>query len=109
MELKLTLDELENFINSQKATAIYFSTEHCNVCKILKPKVKEFLAEDFPNIEFEYVDIEKNKEIAGSYSIFAVPTIIFFFEGRESLRKSRNFSIAELYDNLERPYSMLFS
>ena len=108
----ITINSLENFediLKQNDAVAIYFSTEYCNVCKVLKPKVKEFLDEEFPKVVFKYVDIEQQKEIAGKYSIFAVPTIIFFFGGKEAFRKSRNFGIAELYDNLERPYSMLFS
>lgn len=105
----MTIDDLDKLIANDKAVALYLSTEYCNVCKVLKPKVIEFLTEEFPSIKFEYIDIEKNKEIAGKLSVFAVPTMIFFFEGKEAFRKSRNFSITELYDNLERPYSMLFS
>jgi len=105
----MTIEELEKLLASEKAVTLYLSTQYCNVCKVLKPKVKEFLINEFPEIKFEYIDIEIDKEIAGKYSVFAVPTMIFFFEGKEAFRKSRYFSIAELYDALERPYSMLFS
>ena len=105
----ISVEELEGLIIKNDAAAIYFSTEYCNVCKVLKPKVKEFLEEEFPKINFLYVDIEQNKEIAGRFSVFAVPTLVFFFGGKEAFRKSRNFSLAELYDSIERPYSMLFS
>lgn len=104
-----TEDNLEIIINSNKATAIYFSTEYCNVCKVLKPKVIELLENDFPNIKFVYVDIEKQKEVTGQYSIFAVPTLVFFFNGKESFRKTRNFSLSELYQSIIRPYSLMFS
>ncbi len=102
-------NNLDNLISSNEAIAVYFSTEYCNVCKVLKPKVKELLENDFPNIKFVYVDIEKQKEVSGKYSIFTVPTLVFFFNGKESFRKSRNFSLAELYQAIERPYSFLFS
>lgn len=104
-----SVKELDEFIDKNDAAAIYFSTQYCNVCKVLKPKVKEFLSEEFPKVNFLYVDIEKSKEVAAKYSIFAVPTMVFFFGGKEAFRKSRNFSLAELYDSLERPYSMIFS
>jgi thiol-disulfide isomerase/thioredoxin len=67
------------------------------------------LNEEFPKISFVYIDIEKEKELAAEYSIFAVPTIIFFFEGKEAIRKSRNFGFSELELALERPYKMMFS
>lgn len=102
-------DNLESLVNSNKAIAIYFSTEYCNVCKVLKPKVKELLENDFPQIKFVYVDIEKQKEVTGKYSIFTVPTLVFFFNGKESFRKTRNFSLSELYQAIIRPYSLMFS
>lgn len=101
--------ELEKFIQANDAVAVYFSTEYCNVCKVLKPKIIEFLGENFPKVIFKYVDIEKSRETAGKYSIFAVPTIVFFFNGQETFRKSRNFSLSELYQAVGRPYSLLFS
>lgn len=104
-----SLEDFEVILKQNDAIAIYFSTEYCNVCKVLKPKVKEFLDEEFPKVVFKYVDIEQQKEIAGNYSIFAVPTIVFFFGGKEAFRKSRNFGIAELSDAIERPYNMIFS
>ncbi len=104
-----SIAELENLIANSEAAAIYFSTNYCNVCKVLKPKVIEFLEENYPKINFAYVDIEKLKEAAGRYSIFAVPTLVFFFDGRETFRKSRNFSLTELSQSIQRPYSLLFS
>lgn len=102
-------EEFNKIVSETSAVAAYFSTEHCNVCKVLKPKLKEFLNEDFPKISFVYIDIEKEKELAATYSIFAVPTIIFFFEGKEAIRKSRNFGFSELELALERPYQLMFS
>lgn len=105
----LKQSELDEFIQANDAVAVYFSTEYCNVCKVLKPKIIEFLEENFPKIIFKYVDIEKSRETAGKYSIFAVPTIVFYFNGQETFRKSRNFSLSELYQAVGRPYSLLFS
>lgn len=106
---KHSVEDIEKFISTNDAVAIYFSTEYCNVCKVLKPKVIDFLQDEFSKIKFEYIDIEQSKEIAAKYSIFAVPTMVFFFDGKESFRKSRNFGLAELSEAIERPYSMIFS
>jgi thiol-disulfide isomerase/thioredoxin len=103
------MDQFSKIISENAAVAAYFSTEHCNVCKVLKPKLKEFISEEFPKIVFIYIDIENEKELAATYSIFAVPTIIFFFDGKEAIRKSRNFGFSELELAIERPYKMLFS
>jgi hypothetical protein len=48
-------------------------------------------------------------EVAAQNQVFAAPTILVFFEGRESIRKSRNIGIGELQREIERPYEMIFS
>ncbi len=48
----------EQFIQlkeSEPALLAYFSTDACNVCKVLKPKVGELLHYDFPKIKAVYV------------------------------------------------------
>jgi thiol-disulfide isomerase/thioredoxin len=38
---------------------LYFSHQNCGVCKVLRPKVEQMIGEYFPQLEFSYVDIEK--------------------------------------------------
>lgn len=111
MEIK-TLKDYNNLIQLSKefsAVCFYLSTPQCNVCKVLKPKVMEMLEKDFPKIEFYYVDLNEAKEIAGQLSVFAVPTIIIFFDGKEMIRASRNISIEQLNEQIKRYYNMIFN
>lgn len=103
-----SFEELERIKKDNKAALIYVSTKTCNVCKVLKPKLKEFIASEFPEIKFFYLDAEDNKEAAAQLSVFAVPTVLLYFEGNEYVRKSRSFSVELLGDEIDRPYSMLF-
>lgn len=103
-----TVEEFESFIKDNDGAVIYFSTPQCNVCKILKPKLKEMLAEEFPEMKFAYVDCEQAKELAAQKQIFAVPTILFYLDGREFLRKSRNMNLNIVAEELSRPYEMMF-
>lgn len=101
----------ENFLEitkSNNAVCFYLSTPECNVCKVLKPKVIEMLEVDFPMISFCYVDLNKAKEISGQLSIFTVPTILVYFEGKETIRASRNMHIEELREQIDRYYKMIF-
>ena len=103
-----SLDEFSNILNENDAVLVYFSHEQCNVCKVLKPKVTELLDSKFPLMKMYYADTVVHPEISAQYSIFAVPTILVFFAGRESFRRSRNIGINELQELIERPYSMIF-
>ena len=102
------IDEFESFVEENAGTVVYFSTPECNVCKVLKPKLISMLEENYPRMKFAYVDISEARELAGQQRIFTVPTILFFFEGKEFLRKSRNINFAELNGELSRIYSIVF-
>jgi len=102
------ISEYDEFITANKAAALYFSTPDCNVCKDLKPKVKNLLRENFPKIQFGYVNVNEARELSAQNAVFTVPTILFLFEGKELLRESRNVSLRHLTFLLERPYSLIF-
>ncbi len=87
----------------------YFSTEKCNVCKVLKPKVAELIDQEFPKMKLVFVDAEKVPEAAAQNRVFTSPTILVFFDGRETIRKSRSIGIDELRREISRPYSLIFS
>lgn len=102
-----SFDEFEK-LKQEPALLAYFSTEACNVCKVLKPKVQQLLREKFPEVKMAYVKSDVLPDIAGQNRIFAAPTILVFFDGREYIRKSRNIGIGELEDAIARPYKMMF-
>jgi thioredoxin-like negative regulator of GroEL len=102
------LDEINETIEKHDALLMYFSAPHCNVCKILKPKVAEMISEEFPEIKLVYVDIDKAPALSGQFRIFSIPTILVYFGGKEFFRKSRNIGISDLALGIERPYSLLF-
>lgn len=102
-------EEFSTLKEKEPALLAYFSTEACNVCKVLKPKVGELMEKGFPKIKMVYIQTDKIPEAAAQNQVFAVPTILVFFEGRENIRKSRNIGIGELQQEIYRPYSMLFA
>jgi thioredoxin-like negative regulator of GroEL len=107
----LEIQSFEEFLklkNTEPALLAYFSTEACNVCKVLKPKVAELIQTEFPKVKLIYIKSDILPEVAAQNQVFAAPTILVFFEGREYIRKSRNIGIGELRREIERPYSMIF-
>ena len=102
------LSEFQNISIRYKSVCLYLSTPECSVCKVLKPKVIEMLKDYFPQIHFCYVDLNEAKEISGQLSVFSVPTILVYFEGKETIRTSRNVHLEELREQIERYYKMIF-
>lgn len=101
-------EQLKDIIKNNAAVVVYFSTKDCYVCKILKPKIIRLLAEDFPKIKFVYVNVNNLKKLAAQNSVFTVPTILLYMEGRETLRNSRNINLDEFSDSVSRIYRILF-
>jgi thioredoxin-like negative regulator of GroEL len=108
----IVVQSFEEFVKlkeEEPALLGYFSTETCNVCKVLKPKVAELIQNEFPKIKPAYIKSDVLPDVAAQNQVFAAPTILVFFEGRETIRKSRNIGIGELRREIERPYSIIFN
>ena len=99
---------LEKEIAENDALLIYFSHDNCNVCKVLKPKIREMLEDNFPGMKFVYANTVHQPDEAASKQVFAVPTILVYFEQKEYFRFGRNVSMHELENSIQRPYGFLF-
>jgi len=100
-----SVQEIENLINTNTFVCLYFSTQDCSVCKVLKPKVEEMVKE-FPGVIIKYVDIEKIEEAKGKYFVFTIPTILMFIKGKEYIREARYISVEELQEKMFRYYNL---
>ncbi len=105
----MTLESLQNLIREEVGVLLYFSGENCNVCHALRPKFKETFDAHFPQLKQVYLDAHENPEISAYYSVFTVPTMLVFMDGREFIREGRAVSLHRLKEQLQRPYGMLIS
>jgi len=103
------IQHFRDMIEEHEAVLFYFSHDKCNVCKVLKPKIHKMIKDEFPKLQMCYVNIIDLPEISGQQSIFAVPTIVIYLQGREFHRESRNISVWTLKNIIDRPYQYLFS
>jgi thioredoxin-like negative regulator of GroEL len=102
-----TLEQINQTLETNDAVLLYFSAPGCNVCHALKPKLTEAVLEEFPTFAIESIDISETPEIASHFSVFAIPTVLVFFQGREFLRKSRHMSVGEVVEAIRRPYNLM--
>lgn len=102
-----TIDEINTIIQENLAVMLYFSAPTCNVCHALKPKLLEAIEANFKEFEIVSVDVSVSQDIAAHFSVFAIPTVLVFLDGREFLRKSRHMSIDEVIREIKRPYEIM--
>ena len=101
-------ESFQGIIAQERAVLFYFSTQSCSVGEALEPKVRELLTESFPRIHYCWADMSTVVELCASQQVFVEPTILLFVDGKETLRRSRHISIAELGLSLGRIYGLVF-
>jgi thioredoxin 1 len=108
METIHSISEFDLILAENDAALAYFSMETCSVCHVLKPKVIDMVSEAFPKMKMVFIESDKLPELAAQNRVFTAPTVVVFFAGRETIRKSRAFGVDELRSEIQRPYSMMF-
>jgi len=104
-----TIEEINKTIDENLAVALYFSAPTCNVCHALKPKLFSAIEENFEQMQIISIDVSTSQELAASFNVFAIPTLLVFLDGKEFLRKSRHMSVEGVVAEIERPYSIMTS
>lgn len=100
--------EIDIFSKSGDMRMLYLSRQDCGVCVALIPKIEKMI-EGFTSMEARYIDLDELPEAAGKFSIFTIPGIIVFVQGKETIRKARYVSIDELHSEIKRYYKLLNS
>ncbi|MFH1119687.1 MAG: thioredoxin family protein [Bacteroidota bacterium] len=100
--------DLEQISAVSPALLLYFYNDSCAPCVALRPKVETMMMENFPEMDHAYINAAQFPELAASNGVFASPTIIVQFDGKENFRVSKYISIDELAGRIGRYYGMLF-
>jgi thioredoxin 1 len=73
----LTKDTFEETILGNDTVLIDFWAEWCGPCKMFGP-VYEKLSDEYPDVVFAKVDTEDQYELAQSFNIHSIPTLMIF-------------------------------
>jgi len=105
----MILENINSEIENDRAVMLYFSAPTCNVCHALKPKLLKAVDDNFKEFKIISIDVSVDQEIAAAFSVFAIPTVLIFLDGKEFLRKSRHMSVEEVISEIKRPYTIMMS
>lgn len=92
--------EFSDVVSSSKAVLLYISSPGCSVCHALLPQVNTLLKE-FPEVTPLYANTGLAPDIAGQFTVFSVPAILFFVCGKEVFRVVRFVPIGGLRKNIK--------
>lgn len=98
-----SIEEIEHFITENELSFLYTSRPNCSVCAGLLPQVRE-LMEDYPEVKLAHINADVVPEVAGKFSIFTIPVLLLFLNGKEYIREARIVHMELLDEKINKIY-----
>jgi thioredoxin 1 len=77
--MKITSEEFPNFVASEKRVIVDFYADWCNPCKAMEPMLME-INDKHPG-KVAKINVDENSELASSFGIRSIPTVLVFQNG----------------------------
>ena len=91
---KITSNEFENEIK-EGVSFVDFFANWCGPCKMLSPIVEE-LSNEVNDVKFLKVDVDESADVAASFGIMSIPTLLMFKDGNLVSKHTGFLSKSEL-------------
>lgn len=75
-------EEFNEGLKYEGLVVVDFFATWCGPCKYIAP-ILEDIAKENPTVKFYKVDVDKFNDIAGEYTVTAMPTFVFLKLGKE--------------------------
>lgn len=99
-------EQMDNIIGEGGFSLFYLSRPECGVCGVLKKKVEDMCL-SIHGIKTYYVNLNNDETISGQYSIFTIPGILVYVNGKETIREARYISVGDIENRLLRICNLL--
>lgn len=97
----INLEEFNDLVIEKKEKVLVdFYASWCGPCKMLAPILDEISKES--DVQICSIDVDDNFDLAKSYGVMSVPTLILFMDGKEAKRaiglKNKDFILDMIKD-----------
>jgi len=81
MEVKITNENFETYLNGDQPLVVDFWATWCGPCRMIAPTVAELAEEYAGKVVIGKCDVEEGDEVAARFRVTSIPTIMFFKNG----------------------------
>ncbi|CAK9438780.1 uncharacterized protein LODBEIA_P30040 [Lodderomyces beijingensis] len=92
--------DFDHYLNNNKVVVANFTASWCGPCQAVKPVIDRAY-DIFTSVEIVKVDLDTQRELASKYTVTAVPTFIFFEDGKEAARV-RGANVEQVMQELQK-------
>ena len=96
-DLAVNKEKFEELLKGDKPVLVDFYAEWCGPCRMTAPVIEEF-AEKHPEFAVCKIDVDKEEDLAQEYSVFSIPTLIVFKDGKVFNKNVGGVSMAKLLE-----------
>ncbi|GEN49462.1 thioredoxin family protein [Alkalibacterium pelagium] len=96
-----SVEEVRELIDNNKMVFVFLYGEHCSVCHGVLPQIRPMI-DSYNELMSIQADIEKLPMLSGEFTVFTVPVVLLFLEGKEVLRIARFIRTEELKERLDK-------
>ena len=97
----MTIQELNTLIDTEPLLIVEFGSSGCVACSGLREKIERRVEND-SSIEYVYVSVDSDPQVAAEYGVFSAPTVMVFAEGHMTIRESGYFSLEKIFSQVDR-------
>jgi thioredoxin 1 len=89
------IKEMRETLNEGRVLVDFFAT-WCGPCKVLKPTVEKFAAEQ-SDVNVVLINVDEHSDIASEFGVRSIPTLLYLENGEVIGREVGNKQLDQLY------------
>nr|WP_270181527.1 thioredoxin family protein [Alkalihalobacillus sp. CinArs1] len=98
---EISLKDAQVAIQDETLFFLYLYGTNCSVCHALLPQVEEVMKQ-YPEIKCGKLNVHEVPEAAGEFSVFTIPVLLLYVEGKETIREARFVNMDSFASSIER-------
>ena len=77
-----SIEDLATYVHSENKVVFFFTADWCGDCRFIQPALPDIEAEN-PNFTFVQVDRDAYLEVAKSWNVYGIPSLVVLEKGQE--------------------------